>query len=248
MAVEEELITPTPTREKLTTAAIARKNCLVLIAKNLNKGICIAQVEEGLKTLIGEKNVINVYYPRTKGRMHTSVANVELFNAPIYKKFIQKTYKLQSKYVRFNLHPRSLDGTAAPSEEALQEWGFKDFNIALASTVKALENATTAPKQQSTTKDKVSALVKEAIATSTQTLKLELKADMQTLREDILAELHTYTDIMTQDLRSKIDGQFDSIDNQFKALMESLSNTRKLIHDTSQYLALPPPAPWHSNW
>ena len=47
-----------------------------------------------------------------------------------------------------------------------------------------------------------------------------------------MAKSHTYIDIMTQDLRSKIDGQFDSIDNQFKALMESLSNTRKLIHDT----------------
>jgi hypothetical protein len=27
------------TREKLTAAEIARKNCLVLIAKNLNKGL-----------------------------------------------------------------------------------------------------------------------------------------------------------------------------------------------------------------
>jgi hypothetical protein len=89
--------------------------------------------------------------------------------------------------------------------------------------------------------------VKEAITAGAHTLKLELKADMQNLREDILAESHTYTDIMTQDLRSKIDGQFDSIDNQFKALMESLSNTRKLLHHTPQCLALPPSAPRHSN-
>ena len=38
LTVDGELISPTPTRVKLTTAAIARKNCLVLIAKNLNKG------------------------------------------------------------------------------------------------------------------------------------------------------------------------------------------------------------------
>jgi hypothetical protein len=71
---------------------------------------------------------------------------------------------------------------------------------------------------------------------------------MQTLRKDILAESHTYTDIMTQDLRSKIDGQFDTINNQFKALMESLSTTRKMLHDTPQCLALPPLALRYSNW
>jgi hypothetical protein len=70
---------------------------------------------------------------------------------------------------------------------------------------------------------------------------------MQSLREDVLVEAHTYTDIMTQDLRAKIDGQFDNIDNQFKALMESLSTTRKMLHDTPQCLALPPLAPRHSN-
>jgi hypothetical protein len=69
--------------------------------------------------------------------MHIGVANVELLNTLIYKKFVKKSHKLQSKYVRFNPHPRSLDGIVAPSEEALQEWGFKDLNTALASTVEA---------------------------------------------------------------------------------------------------------------
>jgi hypothetical protein len=232
LAVEGELITPTPTRVKLAAATIVRKNCLVFIAKNLNKGLSSALVEEGLKTLIGEKNVISVYYPRAKGEMHIGIANVELLNTPIYKKIVNKTHKVQNNYVHFNPHPRSLDGTTAPSEESLQEWSFKDLNIALAITVKALENTTTAPKQQPAAKGEISTLVKEAIAVGTQTLKLELKADMQILREDILAESHTYTDIMWQDLRSKIDGQFDNIDNQFKALMESLSTTRKMLHDT----------------
>jgi hypothetical protein len=85
------------------------------------------------------------------------------------------------------------------------------------------------------------------IQAGVQTFKQELKADMQTMREGILAKSHTYIDIMTQDLRSKIEGQFDTIDNQFKALMESLSNTKKMLHDTPQCLALPPPAPRHSN-
>jgi hypothetical protein len=70
---------------------------------------------------------------------------------------------------------------------------------------------------------------------------------MKNLKEDILAKAHTYTDIMTQDLRSKIDGQFDSIDNQFKALMESLSTARKMLNDTPQRKALPSSEAGHSN-
>ena len=245
LVVDGEIIAPTPTKVKLTAIAIARKNCLVLIAKNLNKDTSTAQVE-GLKTLIGEKNIISIYFPRAEGNLHTGVANVELLNASIYKKFVNKTHKLQSKYIRFNPHPRSLDKTATPSEEMLHKWGFQDLNTALASMVEALENATAAtPKQRTSTKGEISTLVKDAIAVGAQTLKEELKANMQTMRDDILAESHT--DIVTQDLRSKIKGQFDTIDNQFQALMEFLSITRKMLHDTPQCLALPPPAPRHSN-
>ena len=70
---------------------------------------------------------------------------------------------------------------------------------------------------------------------------------MQTMKEDILAESHTYTDIVTQDLRGRNEGQLGTINNQFQALMETLSNTRKMLNDTPQYLALLPPAPRHSN-
>jgi hypothetical protein len=129
-----------------------------------------------------------VYFPRAEGGLHTGVANVELLNASIYKKFVNKSHKLQSKYIRFNPHPRSLDGTTAPTEEALRKWGFHDLNTALASTVEAMENATAAtPKQRIATKGEISTLVKEAIAAGAQTLKQEFKVDMQTMREDILA-------------------------------------------------------------
>ena len=141
-----EFITPTPTRAKLTAAAIVRKNCLVVITKNLNKGSSTTQAEDSIRTLIGDRNVISVYFPHAKGGLHAGVANVELLNAPVYKKFVNKTHMLQNKYVRFNPHPRSLDGSAEPSKEALHKWGFKDLNTALANMVEVLENATTAPK------------------------------------------------------------------------------------------------------
>jgi hypothetical protein len=88
------LITSTLTRKKLTAAEIAKKICLVLIAKNLNKGLIPTQVESGLRTLIGDKNVVNIYFPRSENGMHAAIANVEFLNAPIYKKFAKKTNKL----------------------------------------------------------------------------------------------------------------------------------------------------------
>ena len=75
---------------------IARKNCLVLIAKNLNKASNLEQVERELKILIGEKNVVNVYFSRAEAGMHTSVANVELLNAHFYKKYTKKSHKIHN--------------------------------------------------------------------------------------------------------------------------------------------------------
>jgi hypothetical protein len=129
--------------------------------------------------------------------MHTGVANIEFLNAPIYKKFITKTHKLQGKYMKFNPHPRSLDDIATPSKESLKEMGFNDVNATLAHTVKAMENATAVPKCKGVAKEEISSLLKDAIVEGNQTLKRELKADMLTMSEDILAESHTYTDIMT---------------------------------------------------
>jgi hypothetical protein len=51
-------------------------------------------VEKELKTLIGEKNVVNVYFPRAEAGMHTGVANVELLNAHVYKKYAKKSHKI----------------------------------------------------------------------------------------------------------------------------------------------------------
>jgi hypothetical protein len=201
LAIEGELIASTSTRTKLTAVEIAKRNCLVFIAKNLNKGITPEQIEQGFKTLIGEKNVVNVYFPRVEGDLYAGIANIKLLNAHVYKKFVNKSHKLQNKYVKFNPYPRSLDGTAGPSEANLKEMGFCDVNTTLASTVEALGNATTTPKCNGVPKEEINALLKDAIAEGNQALKRELTVDMQSMREDILAESHTYTNIMTQDLR-----------------------------------------------
>jgi hypothetical protein len=132
--------------------------------------------------------------------MHACIANVGFLNAPVYKTFFKKMHKLQNKYVRFNPHPCSLDGSAVPLEKTLKDLGFHDINAVLANMVEALENATVAPKRSVVAKDGITALMKNAITEGNQTLKHELKVNMKILKEDILVESYMYTDIMTQDL------------------------------------------------
>ena len=144
--------------------------------------------------------------------------------------------------MKLNPHPRSIDGSAAPSTETLKDLGFSGLNAALVNTIKAMENATVAaPKRNGVPKEELTSLVKDAIAEGNQNLKRELKADMRTLKEDILGEAHTYTNIMTQDMRAKIDNQFVNMNSQFHALMESISSARRLFNDTPQHKALPSP-------
>jgi hypothetical protein len=92
----------------------------MLIAKNLNKGFTLEQVEQGLITLIGDRNI---YFPRAEADMLVGIANIKFLNAPIYKKFVKKTHKLQSEYIIFNPHLRSLDDSTAPFEEIERSWG-----------------------------------------------------------------------------------------------------------------------------
>jgi hypothetical protein len=99
--------------------------------------------------------VVCVYFPKTEEGMHIGVANIELLNTPMYKKFVKATHKMQSKYIKLNPHPRSLDDSATPSAVTLQELGFHDLNAALANTVTAMENATAAPKQSGVPKEEL---------------------------------------------------------------------------------------------
>ena len=185
-AVKGELISPTPTNKKLTATKIAKKKYHVIIAKNLNKGLTPWQVECGLGILIGEKNIVSIYIPRVEDKIHTSIANIEFLNVPIYKKFVKKTHKLQSKYAKFNLHPRSLDGSVASLEEIRKELEFHDINTTLASPIEALENATAAPKKKRVAKVDITSLLKEAIGEGNQSLKRELKVDIKPWKKTFL--------------------------------------------------------------
>ena len=119
----------------------ARKNALIFIIKNLNKIKNVEELENGINEHMGKKNVISIIF-RLEGRNHVRSCNAQCLNAAVYKKFSKKNGKILSKYVEFSPHPKSLDGTNAPSNEELVRLGFQDVNTALANTVESIENAT----------------------------------------------------------------------------------------------------------
>ena len=120
---------------------IARKNALILIAKNLNKAKNVENIEESIKEHMGAKNAVNLFFKRDeKNGKHLGSCNIQCLNVMVYKKFGKKTVKVLGKYVEFTPHPRSLDGANAPSELDLARLGFSDVNNALASTIETLEN------------------------------------------------------------------------------------------------------------
>ena len=129
------------TSEGLTEEEIAKRNCLVLIAKNLNQTKSTTATEEAIRRLIGIELVMAVYFPRAQGTTHTGIANIECGSAIIYKSHARKTDRILSKYVTFYLHPKSLDWALKPSEKTLKKFGFMDVNAALANTVEAVKKA-----------------------------------------------------------------------------------------------------------
>lgn len=118
----------------------ARKNAVVLIAKNLNKTKTTAALEGGIKKLFGEENVAGIFFRLEKGK-HVGSCNIQCLNAAVYKKYVKQNHPILGKYVEFSPHPKSLDGIDAPSATDFARLGFADVNTALANTLQALENA-----------------------------------------------------------------------------------------------------------
>ena len=70
--------------EKLSEDDKARKNAVVLIAKNVNKTKTTAALEEGIKNLFGDGNVTSIFFRLDKGR-HVGSCNLQCLNAAVYK-------------------------------------------------------------------------------------------------------------------------------------------------------------------
>jgi hypothetical protein len=86
--------------EKLSEDDKARKNALILIARNLNKVKTTMQIEEGIRKCMRELNVLGFYFRLENGK-HTGSCNVQCLNSFVYKKFVKKNKKILDKYVEF---------------------------------------------------------------------------------------------------------------------------------------------------
>ena len=70
---------------------IARKNALILIAKNLNKSKSIEEIEKNIEEHMGPRNTVNFFFKRDeKNGKHLGSCNIQCLNAMVYKKFGKK--------------------------------------------------------------------------------------------------------------------------------------------------------------
>ena len=211
---------------------IQRRNCLTLIVKDCNLYYSASEVTATIKQLIGDKNVVNTYFKDgdVEKNQHAGVCNLEVLNSIVYKQYVKTTTKILSKYVTFRPHPRSLDGTSAPHEDILKEFGFLDVNNVIIGAMTSIANQAT-PSQPSSMSF---AIVSEMIKASAKQTKMEIRKDLEVIQTKVTADVHTYADIIVDDLKLTLDAKF-------KAIMDSMENTRSLLLEgTPSCKALPP--------
>ena len=212
---------------------IQRRNCLTLIVKECNLYYFASEVTIALKQLIGDKNVVNTYFKDrdVEKNQHVGICNLEILNPIVYKQYVKTTAKILSKYVTFRPYSRSLDGTSAPHEDVLKEFGFLDVNNAVVGAMTAIANQAT-PSQPSSMSF---AIVSEMIKASVEQTKMEIRKDLEIMQIEVTVDAHIYADIIIDDLNLTLDAKF-------QAILDSEENTRSLVLEGTPFCrALPPP-------
>ena len=199
--------------EKLSEDDKARKNAVVLIAKNLNKTKTTTKLEEGINKLFGEGNVAGIFFRLEKGK-HVGTCNVQCLNAAVYKKYVKQNHLIFGKYVEFSPHPKSLDGIDAPSPIELTRLGFSDVNTALANTIQAMENA----PSKGYTKADLSKMVEEAVNKGA----VVIRKEMSLLKEEIVEEARMYADKVQAESNRNSRIQIALLQKQMRITLETL--------------------------
>jgi hypothetical protein len=199
--------------EKLSEDDKARKNAIMLIAKNLNKTKTTATLEEGIKKLFGKENVAGIFFRLEKGK-HVGFCNVQCLNAAVYKKYVKQNHLILGKYIEFFPHPRSLDGIDVPSPIELTRLGFSDVNTALANTIQAMENA----PSKGYTKADLSKMVEEAVNKGA----VEIRKEMSLLKEEIVEEAKVYADKVQAESNRNSRIQITLLQKQMRITLETL--------------------------
>jgi hypothetical protein len=109
VSIDNKILTPSATMRQLSAKEIARKNCLVFIAKNPNLAQRASDITKCIHDMIGKKLVVDTYFSRSMDELHNGTANIEILNLAIYKKIVKTTVKLGGKYVKLIVYLQSLD-------------------------------------------------------------------------------------------------------------------------------------------
>ena len=229
-----EILTPNmASTGAVSKKEIQRRNCLTLIVKVCNLYYSASEVTAALIQLIGDKNVVNTYFKDgdVEKNQHAGVSNLEVVNPTVYKQYDKTTTKILSKYVTFHPHPRSLDGTSAPHEDILKEFGFLDVNNAIVGAMTAIANQATSSQPSGMS----FAIMTKFIKVSAEQTKMEIRKDLEVIRTEVTANAHTYVDIIVDDLKLTLDAKF-------QAILDPMESTRSLLLvGAPSHKALPPP-------
>ena len=202
---------------KPTGDDLAKKNALILIAKNLNRLKPKEILEAEIRACMGDKNILNIFFKNDAQGKLTGVCNIQCLSAAVYKKFVKKSHKICNKYVEFSPHPKSLDGISKPSSEELTRLGFNDVTTALADTVEALENA---PSNALGKKD-INKIVEKAVAKGTAIVRDE----MQTMETRLTTQAKNFATYAA-------DKAAKALKKEMATLRQALSKTMAALEST----------------
>lgn len=205
---------------KPTGDDLAKKNALILIAKNLNRLKPKEILETEIRACMGDRNILNIYFKNDAQGKLTGVCNIQCLSAAVYKKFVKKSHKICNKYVEFSPHPKSLDGISKPSTEELTRLGFNDVTTALADTVEAMENA---PSNALGKKD-INKIVEEAVAKGTAIVRDE----MQTMETRLTTQAKNFATYAAEKAAKALKTEMATLRQALSKTMAALESTDML--------------------
>jgi hypothetical protein len=208
----------------------AKRDCLKLVVYNLPPTKTTEMIAHAIKEKMGEKNVVDIFFHNSDGEKHSGKANIECLSPIVYRQYLDKTIAMLGKYIEFTPHPRSLEGTAPPTEEDIKKFGFCDNNQALVDTLEAVQNAP-APSS-SVTKEDIVAIVEGAIENGNKRLKMEMHKEMDSLKETMVEQANTYAEQLTDNLKTEL----EDVKNALEIALAGLRNKtqKKLTTPTDQ--------------
>ena len=133
-----------------------------------------------------------------------------------YTRNSQKNGKILGKYVEFSPHPKSLDGTNAPTNEELVRFGFQDVNTALANTFEAIENATSKGYNKVDFEKMVEKVVIQGMK--------DIRKEMLTMKKDIVKEASKYANNLQAQASKTMGIQLSLLKKQLAATMQCIDS------------------------